>query len=244
MASKQDRYAQVRQHGPIVRVTDDIWQIEGTFPVGMGMTITRNMTVLREAGDLTVVNSVRLDEATERELLKLGNVRHVVKLGHFHGVDDPYYVGKFSAKLWAQKGAKHYAGLSTEREISEAGPTPLDGFGAAWFVFHHAKMPEAALFLSKAGILVTCDSVQNWLPGLPGCSWFARFMMPKMGFPPGPLVGPFWRKYMKIEGKPLSEDFARLVELPISQVLVAHGVPIRANASAAIREAAQKAFAK
>lgn len=235
-------YAKVRRHGPLVAVADDIWQVEGTITPGMGMTITRNMTVLREGQSLTIVNSVRLDDATEQELLKLGTVKHVVKLGHYHGQDDPYYVGRFSAQLWAQPGAQHLGGLSTDRELVEDGPLPLSAWSPKLFVFRNVKFSESALFLTDAGILLTCDSIQNWLPGMPGCSWFAKLMMPRLGFPPGPLVGPFWRKYMTVPGKPLTEDFARLCALPVRQVLVAHGAPIREDGSAAIRQAVTDAF--
>ncbi len=238
----QDKYAAVRSHGPLREVGPGLWQVVGTIRMGVGMTITRNMTVVREGSALTICNSVRLDEKAEAELRKLGEVRQVIKLGQFHGMDDPYYVGRFGAKLWALPGSKHDRGLTTDVELSEGGPLPLQERAPQLFVFRNAKSPEAALFLGEPGVLLTCDSVQNWSPAMTGCSWLARTMMPRMGFVPGPLIGPFWRKYMTVPGKSLRDDFERLIELPIQQVLVAHGEPIRENGRDAIRTAMHACF--
>lgn len=238
----EQTFAPVRRHGPIVQIAEHLWQVEGTYPVAFGMTITRNMTIVRQQTELTLINTVRLDPPTLAQLQDLGRVRHVVKLGHFHGEDDPFYVRTFSAQLWAQAGAKTAAGLAIDHVIDQQGAVPFSQGDPSWFVFRNAKLPEAALFLGESKALITCDSVQNWLPGLPGCSWFARFMMPKMGFSTGPLIGPFWRKYMKIEGRPLRDDFLRLCELPIEKVLVAHGSPIERTGCEAIRQATQTAF--
>lgn len=238
----QDTYAAVRSHGPLREVGPGLWQVVGTIRMGVGMTITRNMTVLREGSALTICNSVRLDEKTEAELRRLGEVRHVIKLGNSHGMDDPYYVGRFGAKLWAQPGSTHERGLTTDHELQEGGALPLQERAPQLFVFRNAKSPEAALFLGEPGVLLTCDSVQNWSVDWAGCSWLARKTMPLMGFRPGPLVGPFWLKSRTVPGKSLRDDFERLIELPIQQVLVAHGEPIRENGRDAIRTAMHACF--
>ena len=59
------------------------------------MRITRNMAIVRHDGALTVINPMRLDAAGETALRALGEVRHVLRLGCFHGLDDPYYVDTF-----------------------------------------------------------------------------------------------------------------------------------------------------
>lgn len=73
--------------------------------------ILRTMTVIRSGTDLCLVNSVRLDTATEAELLKLGSIKHLVSLGSFHGVDDPWYVDTYHPRHWSVPGAEHHYGL-------------------------------------------------------------------------------------------------------------------------------------
>ncbi len=57
------------------------------------------MVILRHGGELTVINSVRLDAEGESALDALGKVTHVMKIG-FHGMDDAYYVDRYEAKMW------------------------------------------------------------------------------------------------------------------------------------------------
>ena len=44
--------------------------------------LLRTMTVVRSGSELALINAVRLDPAGERELRKLGAVKHVVTLGY------------------------------------------------------------------------------------------------------------------------------------------------------------------
>ena len=60
-------------HGPIREVFPGIFFVTGGFGFGPGLRITRNMTILRQGGDLVVVNSVRLSPEGEAEL---GEVLH------------------------------------------------------------------------------------------------------------------------------------------------------------------------
>src|SRR5688572_6827527 len=81
-------------HGPITEVFPDVFVVEGGFQFAPGVRITRNMTVVRQGDELTIINSVRLTPDGEAELEKLGRVKHVVRIGAFHGADDPYYVDR------------------------------------------------------------------------------------------------------------------------------------------------------
>lgn len=72
----------------------DLWVARGMFPmVPFVLSLPTTMTVHRDAaGSLTVFNALRLGPEAEEELLALGPVRRVVKLGQFHGAADAYYV--------------------------------------------------------------------------------------------------------------------------------------------------------
>ena len=111
-------------HGEIETVFDDVFFVTGTSRPNFGgeqWQFSRNMTILRENGALTLVNTVRLDEAGLETLDGLGRVVNVVKIGGFHGIDDPFYVDRYGAKLWALPGMQHEGGLSSDVELVVGG---------------------------------------------------------------------------------------------------------------------------
>lgn len=226
--------AGVLPHGPIHEVFPDLFLVTGGFRFAAGLTITRNMAILRAAGELTIVNSVRLSADGERELERLGRVAHVIRLGAFHGMDDPYYVERFGAKLWAPPRMPHAPGV----ECSELRTDTCPIAGSQVFVFDLAAKSEGALLLERdGGILVTCDAYQNWTD-FEGCSFLGKIMMRVMGFGPTHIGGP-WAKQM---GPDVRADFDRLLELPFQHLVPAHGAVLRDRAKEGLRVALQKRY--
>lgn len=75
-------------HGPIRAFFENLFFVVGTNKVhhaGIDLQTSRTMLVVREAGELTLINTVRLDPAGLRSLEALGTVKHVMRLGAFHG---------------------------------------------------------------------------------------------------------------------------------------------------------------
>lgn len=217
-------------HGPIAEVFPDVFFVTGSFRFAPGTAITRNMTIVRQKSELVVINSVRLDEGGEKELEKLGNVKHVIRTGFFHGADDPYFKHRFGATLWAgPKTGDGYEALDTKN-------SPLEG--AQIFRFENAKEPEVAVLLEKeGGILVPCDSYQNWTT-FEGCSFLGGIMLRTMGFRPTLIGGP-WVKRM---GQNVKADFDRLKEAPFKHLVPAHGTVIKDAAKAGLDEAIAHRF--
>lgn len=228
-------HAPAMSHGPITEVFPDVFFVTGGFRFGPGLSITRNMTVVRQGGDLVVVNSVRLTEEGEAELAKLGRVTHLVRLGAFHGMDDPYYVERFKPVVWAPPGTKHMDGVTTEREL-RPGSSPI--VGSSVFLFEKGKQPEAALILERdGGIIVTCDSYQHWT-SYEGCSLLGKLLMKAMGFGPTHIGGP-WIKAM---GREVRADFDRLLGHRFAHLVPAHGAVLRDEAADGLRTAMGKRF--
>ena len=123
-------------HGALTEVFQNVFVVTGSFRFGPGLTITRNMTVVREGGELTIVNSVRLTPQGESELAKLGIVKHLVRLGAFHGADDPYYKNRYKPTLWAPPNTRHKAELTTDREL-KPGSSPIKNSK----IFRHGSNP-------------------------------------------------------------------------------------------------------
>jgi len=213
----------------------DVFFVTGGFRFAPGVAIRRNMQIVRQGGALTLVNSVRLDAEGEAALEKLGKVEHLVRLGAFHGADDPYYVDKYKPTLWAPPGTKQAGRLTADKELAP-GACPIEG--ATVFPFAHGKQPECAILIPReGGILLTTDSFQNW-ESFEGCSLIGKIMMTVMGFGPAIIGGP-WLKAM---GPGVREDFAELAKLPFEHLVPAHGQVLRGGAKPGLEKAIAHRF--
>ena len=215
-------FAPALPHGPIEEVFDEVFVVRGTHRMAPLLEIPRTMTIVREGGSLTLLNAIRLGDDGERALAKLGRVENVVKLGHHHGVDHPYYVKRHGARLWATPDATHGGDVGTDERL-EPRHLPID---ATLFRFERSRLPEAALIVERAGgVLVTCDSVQSW-PDLRGCSLLGKIVCGAMGFVGIAQIGPGWRKACEPrDDLGFAPDFERLLALEFRHLVDGHGVP-------------------
>lgn len=222
-------------HGRFDEVFPDVFFLRGSLRLGPGVSITRNMVVVRQGDELTLVNSVRLSEDGEAALERLGKVRHLVRLGFAHGADDAYYVSRFKPKFWAPKRQRHAAGVSPDHELRD-GQTPIERSSA--FSFDRGKYAEAALLLERdGGVIVPCDSYQNWTT-FEGCSALCKLTLYAMRFGPTMIGGP-WARYM---GPAVKKDFDALVERDFRHLLPAHGEPLVGTAKDGLRAAMRHRF--
>ena len=65
-------------HGAFQAIADGVWFVGGTIRMNRGMTISRNMFVVRCGDELTLINPIRLSKSGEAELESLGTVRHMM----------------------------------------------------------------------------------------------------------------------------------------------------------------------
>jgi hypothetical protein len=226
-------------HGPLDEIFNDIFFVTGTArPTfdGVEYQFSRNMTVVREGTALTLINSVRLDDAGLAALEALGNVEHVVKLSSNHGLDDRFYVDRYKAAQWALPGDEHGGGQSIDRELSDSALPFAD---ASLFVFETAKLPEALLCIDReGGIVVAADSLQNWAEPDRFFSDETAKGMTAMGFIKPANIGPGWRR----AAEPQAQDFARLLGLDFDHLLPGHGTPLRKQAKAELRKTFEREF--
>jgi hypothetical protein len=219
-----------------------MWWVPGTMRMNPLMTVSRNMVVVRSGGELTLLNPIRLDAAGEAALEDLGRVRHLVRLGCFHGCDDAYLKQRFGAAFWCQAESRKYPEPAPDHVLEEGGALPLAD--AQLFVFRGVRRPECALLIRRGpGLLVTCDSLQHY------ASWerhslAARLLMPALGFSKRLLVGPLWKKFLTPDGQSLRPDFERLLALDFDAFVSAHGQPLLTGAKAAVEAAIERAYAE
>ncbi len=233
-------FAPATPHDPIEQIAEDVFMARGSIGMGPILRISRNMAVVRRGDELTLINPIRLNETGLKRLDALGTVRHILRLGAHHGLDDPFYMDRYKADFWSQKGGTEYPSPAVDHVLTEDGVLPFDD--ATLFCFNGIPQPESALLLEiDKGLLLTCDALQHYGDysnnNLP-----ARLMMPFIGFPKGTLIGPFWLKKMTPEGGSLRPEFERLLMLDFDGLLAAHGTLLTSGAHQAVRRTVEKTF--
>ncbi|MCB1748323.1 MAG: hypothetical protein H6977_03530 [Gammaproteobacteria bacterium] len=232
-------YPPAYPHDPIQAIADDVFLVRGAIRMNALMRISRNMVILRHGAELTLINPLRLDPAGERTLRELGAVRRVMRLGCFHGIDDPYYVDTFEAEFRAQPGGTVHPGPAIDQPLAEDAALPFAG--ARLFCFRGTPQPEAALLLEGPRLLLTTDAIQHYGDyrhnNLP-----ARLVMPWIGFPRTTIVGPMWLQAMTPPGGSLEGEFRRLLEFDFDGLVAAHGSHLASGAHAAVTRAVERAF--
>ena len=227
-------------HEPIAELFPDIYWVQGSVRFGRGVTFNRNMVVLRHDDTLTIISPVRLSAEGETALDALGTVKHVVRIGNYHGMDDCYYVDHYGAEYWAQEGSSVYPAPKPDRVLMEGAKLSVPD--ADFIQFRETKFPEGAIHLKRhGGLLITADSVQNherW----PYTSIMAWLIMHAMGFRAKLLIGPPWKKMMTQEGGSLRPDFDRLLALEFDHQIGGQGQLCRGGAKAKLQAAVETAF--
>ncbi|MFO0588132.1 MAG: hypothetical protein U0441_11360 [Polyangiaceae bacterium] len=223
-------YSPAWPHGRLHPAFPEVFIVVGTnktHHAGVDIQTSRTMVVVRTDGELTLLNTVRLDDEGLRHLEALGDVRNIVRLGAFHGRDDPFYRDRYGATLWALPGAEAADSRGPDKLLREGAESPLrDG---EVFVFSSARFPEAAMLLEREeGILITCDAVQNW-------TRVDEFFSPQCGelFAAQGLLRPANIPSTWLHAcAPSVDDFRRLLALPFRHLISAHGEPLREEAHA------------
>ena len=220
-------------HQPIETIYPNVHLVRGSIRMGPGMRLNRNMVILQQGDELTLINPVRLDEEGLKQLDALGQVKHIIRLGDFHGLDDPFYLDRYQCDFWAQANQDTYKVPVPTQLITEDSQVPVEG--AEFFLFSTAKYPEAAIHIQEHKLLITTDAVQyydDWL----FTSGFTKFAFKLLGFKPGMNIGPPWLKRVTPKGESMKGDFAQLTELDFDALVAAHGSLIRQGAKTLLQE--------
>lgn len=245
----QDRpFPESQLHGEIEEVFPDVFFVTGSLKMGPGLRISRNMTVVRDGESLTVVNSVRLDDAGLKALDALGKVEHVIRLAGFHGMDDPFYKDRYGAKVWAVRGMKYRTGLTPKKgqdvyfEADEAldAESDLPIEGARLYTFD-VKPPEGILVLERGGgIAIGGDALQNWGGTNRYFSFLGKVMMRVLGFIAPHKLGRGWLKATN----PTAATIRGVLDLEFDHFLPAHGERVEGGARDKFRPAIEAYAAK
>jgi hypothetical protein len=187
-----------------------VWTVRGSFSlIPYVFSLTSTMTIYRNEAnrELTIFNAFRCDESLEEEILKLGKVSHVVKLGQFHGDADAYYVrapqfGK--PKLWTLPNGSVAEGTTADEILaSDNTHVPIPGakvYNLQGHPFAEGLMTVPCATTGDAGgpLLVATDSLMH-VADLSLVSYVSRSFFYLMGFymqsqPNVPKPAPLWCK--------------------------------------------------
>jgi hypothetical protein len=225
-------------HGPITPVVDGVFLVRGAYRMGPGMIISRTMTIVTNPDGLVVLNAIRLSDAGQAELERLGKVKHIVKLSESHGLDEPFCADRYKPEVWAVPGAKLSAGVTATKVLGPA--CPIEG-GVIVDFPGSAGWKERALWIPNAGgTLIACDALQNHADG-EFTSTGGRLMSSMMGFKGGVIVAPMWRKMQKLKGAQLKHALAGISQLSFANLVTGHGPAVVGNASQLVKGAIERA---
>ena len=254
------------RHSAIEQVADDIYMVRGAMHSTASrpwferafQRFSRTMTIVRTPDDrgghdLTLINTIRLNDAGLQALQRIGRIANIVRLGSFHGVDDAFYVNTFSATYWVVNGMKNAPQFDGAAQVMSDGHLPIDG--AVWFEFADIRFPEGVLILpanaERGGVAITVDSIQNHITARdPDNSWLVQFAISKIGLKGEARLGPIWmRDQVEYTGEALTDGAAKRAQMiaclrPQYEALIAdfefdilmpgHGWPIYSGARQAI----------
>lgn len=234
--------SKIYPHGEVERIDENIFMVRGSIKMNPMMRVTRNMAIVRQGDELSLINPIRVSAEIESQIEALGVVKHIVRLGAFHGVDDTYYSEKYSTSMWSQPGGSTYTVPKIDNEISAGCALPFSN--AEIIEFDGSVQPECILLMKVGkGLLLTCDAIQNY-GDYSYNNLFAKLLMPFIGFPRATIVGPIWLKYMTPEKQSLETQFRKLLALEFDSLLAAHGTLLKTGAYIAVEKAIDKAFAE
>jgi len=242
--SFQSSYPSAQSHGNLTELFPNLYMVKGSVAIKaphikygpLTLAFSRNMYIYKEGNALTLINSIRLNEAGAACLSALGEVKNVIRLAAFHGMDDPFYKARHAATIYSVD-APYTKGLSPtprpdeiyfEPDVILKPGSSLPIQNASYSEISSATPNEGLLTLHRDNeIVISGDSFQNWATADEYFNLSARFAMGVAGFIKPTNIGPGWRSY----AKPDLNELLAFTRTPFSHLLPGHGEPVIENAS-------------
>ena len=225
-------------------IAEDLFVVYGSVKLMPGVGLTRNMAIVRDGDDLTLINPVRMNEAGLASLETLGTVRHVLRLGPLHGMDESFYLDRYKPQFWAFTDGSTYPVPAEVIPLVDGGALPFSD--ARLLAFDHLSETEGVILLrrDKANVLLTCDAVQSYStpPHMPHTAGWAQKLFSLIGFTRDTIIGPIWIKKMALDRKGLREEFVRILKMDFDQLLSSHGTFVEGGAHQELQRAFDKVF--
>jgi hypothetical protein len=220
-------------HGEIIQIFEDIFMVTGTNIIvhdGVRIQTSRNMLIVRQKRELTLINSVRLSDNGLESLEKLGHVKNIIRIGAFHGRDDAFYQSHYNAHFWSFSSLELSHGERIDFDLNKE-KLPLEN--SQLFVFETTSYPEGIIILNIAGgVLISCDSIKNWTKKDKYFDKETFALMKSLGSIGEAQIDATWLQAMK----PSREDFEKILCLSFEHLVSAHGEPLRNKAKNSVQD--------
>jgi hypothetical protein len=191
------------------------------------------MTIVKQTNgndELVLINTIRLNETGLAELKKLGKVKHILRIGGYHGMDDAFYVDRYKdATLWSVE-KNYFAGFESNSEpymqaehlLTE--DSELHIKDATLHIIQSSTPKEGFILLKnpsfRGNIVVSGDCLQNLQPkGDKYFNFAGSWMMWFMGFLKPHNIGPGWYAGAKVK----KQDVLAALDLDFEHVIPGHG---------------------
>jgi hypothetical protein len=209
----------VLPHGPIEKLSERVWRIEGQLP---GMPMKRVMTIAKRSdGGLVVHNGIAVAEKEMAEIEAWGPVVAIAVPNGYHRLDARVFHERFpAARVVCPPGAR--------KKVEEVVPVtasyvdePRDA-AVAFEVLDGTKGGEGAMIVTDGGgtTLVLNDIVFN----MPHVGGFTGFMLRRVtASTGGPRISRIARWFLARDKPALCTHLERLSELPrLTRAIVSH----------------------
>lgn len=216
------------------------------------MSLKATMTIYRASnGELTLFNAFRVPPSVEEKILELGVVKHIVKLGQFHGAGDAYYLKapKFdSPTYWVHPGAAIAEGLPGAQVLGENG-VPVDKAVVSTLEGPYNESVMTVPLNSGDNLLVTADALVHFsdTDGVPPVGRLLMHLLLGLGEKDKPTPAPLWlQHFVTGSGKDaVAKWFANITaEIDWHGVVTAHGDPVPNCTGEIVAETVEKALAR
>jgi hypothetical protein len=231
MASAHDKWT-VFPHGPIEKVTGNLWRVEARLP---GAPFHRTMLVAkRKSGELVIHSAIALGDAEMKEIEDWGTPSVLIIPNGAHRLD----AAIFKQRYPGMRVVGPEAGRAKIEQVVKMDATTLDGEDDS---VRYEPLPgskEGVMVVrSDEGVtLVFCDILMN-MSSIPG---FGGFLMGMVGFTsPSPKVTFPARKLVMSDKSTLRTELERRAGTPdLRRLEFGHGTPVTSGAPEALRNAA------
>ena len=221
------KYFKLLPHGQLKEIVPSIYMITGTMKLFGIFQYSRSMTILKNKNELALVNPVRVNDTELDKICQLGEIKHIFKIGRLHSVDVPFYLDKFSAKLWVSKGDNALPNYKPDYIFNDFDKLPFMDIKV--IPINGSKLPETVLLVPQnGGSILSCDAFVNMGPDS-RANWLTGNLMKLLKQPT--YIGPNWVK----RAKPPKQEMLRVLDFDFCNLIPAHGPAILKDADIRLR---------
>lgn len=235
MAKAHTRWT-VLPHGPIEKLSDRLWRVEGQLP---GIAMKRVMTIAKQLdGTLVIHNGIALGEAEMAEIDAWGKVTTLVVPNGYHRLDAKVFADRYpEARVVCPMGAR----AKVAQVVPAEGYQRIDGGegdGVSLLVLAGTKDREGAMVVRAGDVtsLVLNDAVFN----MPHVAGFTGFVLRRItGSTGGPRISRVMKWFVIADKAAFRAHLEELAALPnLAHVVVSHHETIRDDPAGTLRRLA------